>query len=669
MWLQEDGIEIISKLTQNIVLLFALVFIYASTNISTGPSKLKQKILLGFIIGGFAVLLMLNPWEIQQGAIFDTRSALMSVSGVFFGPLTTLIAVIVAATYRISIGGSGVYAGVATIVSTATLGLLWLRIRSFLPKMSVELEYYLLGLFAHIITVLCFLLFPWPMAFDVIKNTAIPYLVIFPIVTMILALSLNNQKQRLKSLELIKSQQVLLQSSLDSTSSMEIFAIDTKYQYLAFNKYHAENMLHYYGVTIKKGMNYLNCIDSDKMALRIKNLIDDALLGVPVKKILEVEVKKNKYLEELYTPIRSDQDDIIGVTVFSEDVTDSYNHAQSILNLSYRDHLTNLYNRRHYTEELIRLDNEKYYPLSIIIADINGLKIMNDAFGHVAGDELLKNVADVFIDTFKKDNRIARIGGDEFIVLLPNTTKEKTQAFIEELKQNIGKHKVRDMIFSVSFGVATKIDDEPIQDVVGRAENDMYTHKLFEITSHRNETIKTILKTLHEKNPREELHSNRVSDICISIGHALNMTNDDLNLLKMISNLHDIGKIAIDDSILNKPGKLNEKEWEIIMKHPEIGFRILSTTPEYLEIAEDILSHHERYDGKGYPRGLKGDAIPIRARIISVADAYDAMISERPYRKPLTHNEAIQEIKINAGSQFDPAITKIFIKLFSQTKG
>jgi len=134
----------------------------------------------------------------------------------------------------------------------------------------------------------------------------------------------------------------------------------------------------------------------------------------------------------------------------------------------------------------------------------------------------------------------------------------------------------------------------------------------------------------------------------------------------MISELHDIGKIAIDDSILNKPGKLTDKEWESIKKHPEIGYRILSATPEYSEIAQDILSHHERYDGNGYPRGLKGDEIPIRARVISIADAFDAMISDRPYRKAMTSFEAIEEIKRNTGSQFDPEVSNIFVSLFEE---
>jgi len=664
-----DSIGIFSKLLQNIVLLFALIFIYAATNLSPGPTKIKQKILLGFVIGGFAILLMMSPWEIEQGLIFDTRSALFAVSGIFFGPLATLIAVVVAAVYRILLGGGGMYAGVATIISTATLGLLWFRIRSVLPKMYIAIEYYVLGLIAHIVTLLCFLLIPWPMAFEVIRSTILLYLVLFPVVTMLLALSLNNQKQRLISTELINKQKILLQSSLDSTKTMEIFVIDANYQYLAFNQFHASNMKKNNGIEIQKGVNYIDCIKSDKMKNRIKSSIDLALSGETFKKVIEVEVNKGQYLEEIYTPIKDDKGFVTGATVFSEDVTENYLHELSILHLSYRDHLTNLYNRRYYTEELARLDQMRYYPLTIVIADINGLKIMNDAFGHQMGDQLLIKVANIFIETFKKESRVTRIGGDEFIILMPNTTTENAHLQIEMLRNRLEEEKIMDMAISVSFGIATKNENEPIDEIIKAAEDDMYTHKLFEINSHRNETIKTIINTLHEKNPREELHSERVSSMCNLIGKALNMSIDDLKLLTLISQLHDIGKIGIDDSILNKPGKLTDKEWESIKKHPEIGYRILSTAPEYSEIAQDILSHHERYDGKGYPRGLKADDIPLRARIISIADAYDAMISERPYRKALTHDQAIEEIKINTGSQFDPVIAKIFIELFNESEG
>jgi diguanylate cyclase (GGDEF)-like protein len=663
MWFL-NGAQTFTDLAQNAILLFALVFVYATTNFNA-KTNIFRKILLGMLIGGFTVLIMLNPWKIEEGLFFDTRSVLLSVSGVFYGAIPTLIAGVIAAIYRIWVGGSGVYAGVLTIVVTVTLGLTWKYIRGYLPRMSKYLEFYLLGLGAHILTWLCFFVIPWPRAFEVLQKTAVPYLLVFPFVTMILALALENQKSRLETELSLKKQRILLQASIDSNTTMEIFAVDKEYRYLTFNSFHQQNMKLFYKADIREGQNYLDYIENYKMRDRIKTLLDQALSGKIVKRTLEIEVVKEKYLDESYTPIKNSDDEITGATIFSQDVTERTKHEQSIMYLSYRDPLTNLHNRRYYSEELDRLDTIKYMPLSIIIADINGLKITNDAFGHEIGDQLLITVASNLVEIFSKENRIARIGGDEFTIFLPNTSKERALQYMETAKKRIENNTIKGMGISVSFGVATKLSTEPIQEVIKTAEDDMYTHKLFEIASHRNETIKTIVSTLHEKNPREEAHSKRVSEICISIGTKLGMKSDEIALLKAISNLHDIGKIAIDDSILNKKGPLDEKEWEQIKKHPEIGYRILSSSPEYADIAQDILSHHERYDGKGYPRGLSGGNIPIRARIITIADSYDAMISERPYRRPMTHQEALEEIRKNAGTQFDPALAELFIKLYT----
>ena len=215
---------------------------------------------------------------------------------------------------------------------------------------------------------------------------------------------------------------------------------------------------------------------------------------------------------------------------------------------------------------------------------------------------------------------------------------------------------------SVSFGIAIKSNYyEDINELFKSSEKEMYSNKIFASQSFRNKTIQSIMRAYHEKNPREEEHSNRVSELCVKFGQVISMSNEDLNRLKAISYLHDIGKIAIDEAILNKPGKLTEEEWSIIKKHPEIGARIISTSEEYSVIADDILSHHERFDGKGYPRGLSGKDIPLRARMIAIIDSYDAMTSDRPYRKAMRHEEVIAELKRCSGAQFDSELIDIFI--------
>ena len=225
------------------------------------------------------------------------------------------------------------------------------------------------------------------------------------------------------------------------------------------------------------------------------------------------------------------------------------------------------------------------------------------------------------------------------------------------------KEKVGSVDISISFGYETKNnEEEKIQDILKKAEDHMYKKKLFESPSMRGKTINTIISTLHEKNKREEQHSHRVSTLCESMGKALGLPEDEIEELKTVGLLHDIGKIAIEENILNKPGKLTEEEWEEIKRHPEIGYRILSTVNDMSEMAEYVLAHHERWDGMGYPKGLKGEEIPLQSRIIAIADAYDAMTSERSYRNALPEEVAIEELKINAGIQFDPELIRVFIE-------
>ncbi|EGW36300.1 HD domain-containing phosphohydrolase [Desulfosporosinus sp. OT] len=345
-----------------------------------------------------------------------------------------------------------------------------------------------------------------------------------------------------------------------------------------------------------------------------------------------------------------------------QDVTDRKLTEEKIIYLSFHDRLTGLYNRRYFEEELKRLDVERNYPLTLVMADVNGLKLINDSFGHAVGDELLKNVAKVLRNGCRRDDIIARLGGDEFVILLPHTDAAETEQILKRIKALATQEKVGSIEISISFGYEIKrYETENILDLFKKAEDYMYKRKLFEGPSMRGKTIKTIIRTLHEKNKREEQHSHRVSTLCQSMGEALGLPEGEIQELKSVGLLHDIGKIAIDEKILNKPGKLTNEEWEEIKRHPEIGYRILSTVNGMAEMAEYVLAHHERWDGSGYPKGLKGEELPLQPRIIAIADAYDAMTSVRSYRGALPDEVAIAELQKNAGIQFDPELVKLFI--------
>ena len=331
--------------------------------------------------------------------------------------------------------------------------------------------------------------------------------------------------------------------------------------------------------------------------------------------------------------------------------------------LSEHDQLTNLYNRKYYEEELIRLDTENNLPLSVIVANINGIKLINDSFGHAAGDDMIKAVAEVLTKGSRKKDVICRLAWDEFIIMSPATDTVEAEKIMNRIKEIAAQRKVGQLDISVSLGYDIKTDsDENIIETIKKAEDYMYRKKLYDSPNMKGKTINTIITTLHEKNKREELHSRRVSQLCEQMGEALGLNEDKVKELKTVGLLHDIGKIAIDEAILNKTGKLNEEEWVEIRKHPEIGYRILSTVNNMSEMAEFVLSHHERWDGKGYPQGLSGEQIPLQSRIIGIADAYDAMVSERSYKKSLTKEEAIQELTANAGTQFNAECVQVFIE-------
>lgn len=368
-------------------------------------------------------------------------------------------------------------------------------------------------------------------------------------------------------------------------------------------------------------------------------------------------------IEDTAAPIRDNHGQTIGCVLVFRDFSERKERQRRIEYLSYHDQLSGLFNRRFFEEELKRLDVGRNLPLSFIYSDVNGLKTINDAFGHLVGDQLIREVSVAMKTECRADDIIARTGGDEFIILLPNTDSHSVERLADRIRERVEQIKFMEIGTSIAFGWSTKLlADQNSWDVLKSAENMMYQKKILNAASKRNAVIRSILHALMVKSPRENAHSRRVSRICEDIGKAYNLRTDEVRELRTAGELHDIGKIAIDDVILDKTSRLSDGELAQIRQHPETGYRLLNTSNEFYNISEYVLAHHERWDGTGYPRGLSGETIPWKARIIAIADSYDAMTSDRPYHKAMSMEEAIAELKRGSGTQFDPDIAKVYVE-------
>ncbi|MEN6351161.1 MAG: diguanylate cyclase [Syntrophomonas sp.] len=359
----------------------------------------------------------------------------------------------------------------------------------------------------------------------------------------------------------------------------------------------------------------------------------------------------------------------IGAIQSVRDITEQKKAEEKIKYLSFFDKLTGVYNRAFFEEEFKRLDTPRQLPLSLIIADVNGLKLVNDAFGHYAGDGLLKEVASILKSCCRKEDVVARWGGDEFVILLPLISSQAALSICDRIKSACLNSNSSPFQVSVSLGLATKIDPEQNSHaILKEAEDKMYRNKLLENKSTRSSFITSLEETLWARSHETEEHCRRMRTMVEIFGKSLGLLGSELDSLILLAALHDIGKIAIPSSILENPKGLSSQEWEAIKKHPEIGYRIVLSSPELAGIADAILTHHERWDGKGYPLGLKGDNILLMSRILTIVDAYDVMLNGRPYKQAVSQDAVLQELRRCAGHQFDPTLVSVFDELVSRRK-
>ena len=350
------------------------------------------------------------------------------------------------------------------------------------------------------------------------------------------------------------------------------------------------------------------------------------------------------------------------VLLLARDITERKRRLEKIEYLSYHDQLTGLYNRRRYKQQILKMDRPENLPLSIIMADLNGLKLTNDAFGHQMGDVLLTRTAEVLLRICDEES-VYHMGGDEFVLVLPRTCAEAAEAACQRIQREVAGESTGMLVFSVSIGYAVKQTMQQFfSDVFRQAEDDMYRHKLTEGVDMRRRAVQQILQTLYQRSPREMQHSQTVGELCEKIASAMGLDPETAEQARQAGVMHDIGKIGIDQAILEKTTKLNEGELREMRRHSEVGYRLLNSVHGLAHIAPFVLEHHERWDGTGYPKGIAGEKASLIARIIAVADGYDAMVSPRTYKQPMASGEALKEVCRCAGNQYDPAVARAFVE-------
>ncbi len=350
--------------------------------------------------------------------------------------------------------------------------------------------------------------------------------------------------------------------------------------------------------------------------------------------------------------------------IMIRDITEQRQMEAELRDMAERDSLCGTLNRRMFERTMLAFDGKEDVAFGIVIMDIDGLKFINDTLGHESGDEAIRTVAHIIEKNFEPVGATYRLSGDEFGVLGAKVSVEASETAMIGVNADIdayNDHSDR-LKLSVSYGAAEnnggKLD---VRHLFRMADNNMYQNKMFKSSSVRSSLVKTLMKALEARDFITEGHADRMEQLATDMGIAVGLSRNQLDKMKLLAKFHDIGKVGIPDKILKKPAKLTDEEYEVMKTHTQIGKRIANESVDLVDIANLIYYHHERWDGAGYPEQIAGEEIPIECRILAIVDTFDAMTNDRPYRKGLPVSVAVEEIRTNAGSQFDPALVDVFI--------
>ncbi|MEG0388227.1 MAG: diguanylate cyclase [Niameybacter sp.] len=471
---------------------------------------------------------------------------------------------------------------------------------------------------------------------------------------------ISEHKEREKE---IRSRKDILRTIIDALPET-IFYKDKKSHFLGYNKAF-ESYYNQRGIYEIEGKTDLEIYQDEQVAREFIESDQRVITDKVPQKYEHTIIQEDGGLlieENTKVPVLDEKGEVWGIVGLSRDITDKKIFEEKLKYISETDTLTGLYNRYSFEEKIKYYHRKEYLPLGMIMGDVNGLKLVNDTLGHLEGDELLKDIAKVLNQTCANKGHIFRWGGDEFFILIPNCSEALCEKMIEEILRACNANEKKFINLSIALGEVVKYDlEEDIYDYIRKVEEKVYRKKLLETKSMKSSMLTTLRKSLEEKNMEINEHATRVVQHALAVGRAMQLKDEDLDELALSAELHDIGKITMPEELLLKADRLVNEEFEVLKMHAEKGYRIINASGELISVAKNVLTHHERWDGKGYPLGLKEKEIPLMARIINVVDAYDVMTKRCIYKEIMSPDQACEELKRCAATQFDPEIVKIFI--------